>query len=1023
MCPRKVVHGARRQGLTITMLLGLVAVGRGEVNSWPASFVEDADLQAATFVDARHGWAVGDRGAIWHTRDGGQRWERQVSPTTASLHGVSFIDERRGWIVGGAAIPYTDRGYGVVLRTDDGGTTWIWERRVELPFLRGVHFHNPQAGFAVGDGSPLFPAGIYTTRDAGRTWNPIALRGSHGWTAAAMQNQGGVAISRQGEIVTFDAQQGLPANVPPHHHRMRAVAALDARTLFAVGDRAQLWISHDAGSTWLDISDRLAAWKGVDLLAIACQGAHVWLGGAMGNRLLYSADGGQTWQSVATEVATPITDIGFNGSDHGWAVGQLGCILTTQDGGQTWNIVAGRGRRIALLGIFATADDIPWTALAQASSVYDARCRLVVLEQDPDLPFSLPFEERLQQAALRCGANNAGSWTEFPLGDTRVGMDGTVVAEHWQQRHRLRSEPLAGVDWLRQRIQQELAQWQPDMILTGHLRSSSSERRDADIRRLIQIVIQEEATRAHCRMLRTCPAPQPMSINVAASELSLPLGSSVGQIAAAAAAYLEHTPQEPPPLMALESLVGGRGGTNILSGVANEPGGPARRPPSPAAAEDWHELQQRTQQYANAQALIEQAARAPEKASAWQAQIESMIAGLTQDEAARLLYATSHGHLRSGNWDAALQSLAALVRRDPHSQLGRVATVDALRIVCSAEAGHLRQARSSAQPATQVTSVAQVTHESTDARDARAIPIDELVKTGPTIEQQLQAAQATRPYEFAGETANVWDVGYWSEKLDPSVRAEPEVTFAIEAHRRRIRRPGIRQQAVYKRLARTALTQSWRISASAELALLQPEREVLKSTCQLHRGQRPRLDGQLDDLLWQQATAITLQNHHDNLLTPASTACVKLAYDDAFLYVALLVGREPSIEYPPASRTRQRDSDLDRYDRVELQIDIDRDYATAWQLTIDHRGWANECFLQNESWDPTWYIGVAPEESARDPWVVEAALPWSSLGGSRPTADSPWCVTIGRMIPGIGRQTWPPDSGQLSDAGFLWCDE
>src|SRR5690554_5998048 len=37
----------------------------------------DARLAEVCFVDARHGWAVGDRGAIWHTKDGGETWALQ----------------------------------------------------------------------------------------------------------------------------------------------------------------------------------------------------------------------------------------------------------------------------------------------------------------------------------------------------------------------------------------------------------------------------------------------------------------------------------------------------------------------------------------------------------------------------------------------------------------------------------------------------------------------------------------------------------------------------------------------------------------------------------------------------------------------------------------------------------------------------------------------------------------------------------------------------------------------------------
>ena len=38
------------------------------------SMRDDAMLHDVTFVDAEYGWAVGDRGVILHTSDGGRTW-------------------------------------------------------------------------------------------------------------------------------------------------------------------------------------------------------------------------------------------------------------------------------------------------------------------------------------------------------------------------------------------------------------------------------------------------------------------------------------------------------------------------------------------------------------------------------------------------------------------------------------------------------------------------------------------------------------------------------------------------------------------------------------------------------------------------------------------------------------------------------------------------------------------------------------------------------------------------------------
>ena len=50
-----------------------------------AAWRNDAELADVTFVDALHGWAVGDHGAIWHTANGGEHWHPQHSPVRCSI--------------------------------------------------------------------------------------------------------------------------------------------------------------------------------------------------------------------------------------------------------------------------------------------------------------------------------------------------------------------------------------------------------------------------------------------------------------------------------------------------------------------------------------------------------------------------------------------------------------------------------------------------------------------------------------------------------------------------------------------------------------------------------------------------------------------------------------------------------------------------------------------------------------------------------------------------------------------------
>src|SRR5688572_15554383 len=104
-------------------------------DSSPPEMREDAELTAVAFLNADRGWAVGDRGVIWHTSDGGRSWKQQTSGVTCRLEAVQFLDIDNGWAAGGWTQPYTHETHGVILRTRDGGKTWQATPGLTLPAL------------------------------------------------------------------------------------------------------------------------------------------------------------------------------------------------------------------------------------------------------------------------------------------------------------------------------------------------------------------------------------------------------------------------------------------------------------------------------------------------------------------------------------------------------------------------------------------------------------------------------------------------------------------------------------------------------------------------------------------------------------------------------------------------------------------------------------------------------------------------------------------------------------------------
>ncbi|HYW79009.1 MAG TPA: YCF48-related protein, partial [Thermoguttaceae bacterium] len=132
----------------------------------------DARLTDVCFVDLQCGWAVGDRGTIWHTDDGGRRWQLQPSGVACRLESVCFIDRQNGWAAGGFSHPYTHTSTGVLLSTNDGGQHWQTVPGLVLPSIKRLRFFNPRHGWAIGCSSAMFPAGVMTTDTGGRSWKP-----------------------------------------------------------------------------------------------------------------------------------------------------------------------------------------------------------------------------------------------------------------------------------------------------------------------------------------------------------------------------------------------------------------------------------------------------------------------------------------------------------------------------------------------------------------------------------------------------------------------------------------------------------------------------------------------------------------------------------------------------------------------------------------------------------------------------------------------------------------------------------
>src|SRR5690606_262997 len=135
---------------------------------------DDATLRDVAYADETNLWVAGDRGVILRSSDGGQHWDQLPLGTSVPLHSDSVAARHRGWTVGGVAPLHGHRTRGVVLRTIDGGATWQPQMVDTMPRLTRVKFFDAASGMASGYSSAFYPAGIFTSQDGGKSWQPLA---------------------------------------------------------------------------------------------------------------------------------------------------------------------------------------------------------------------------------------------------------------------------------------------------------------------------------------------------------------------------------------------------------------------------------------------------------------------------------------------------------------------------------------------------------------------------------------------------------------------------------------------------------------------------------------------------------------------------------------------------------------------------------------------------------------------------------------------------------------------------------
>ncbi len=280
-------------------------------------------LNDVSFVDAQRGWAIGIKGLILATADGGKTWVKQVGGSNKPmLTEVHFADQQHGSAVGIE---------GTILATADGGKTWTTQSSGMTEGFEDVYFIDAQRGWAVGMGGV-----IVATADGGKTWTAqvsgttallISVHFSdamHGWVVGHL----GTVLS------TEDGGTNWRAQTSGTQAALGGVVFTDVLHGYAVGEAGTIVATADGGKTWT--SQRSGTSAGLLGLAFA-DAQHGWSVGYEGT-IVATADAGKTWTTQDSGIQQFLVSVSFTDVHHGWAVGQQGIIVATADGGKSWKL-------------------------------------------------------------------------------------------------------------------------------------------------------------------------------------------------------------------------------------------------------------------------------------------------------------------------------------------------------------------------------------------------------------------------------------------------------------------------------------------------------------------------------------------------------------------------------------------------------------------------------------------------------------------------------------------------------------
>lgn len=341
-----------------------IAIAQGKVCSaadfggwcWQNPLPQGNAVTAYRFLDDKRGWAIGQRGTLLATVDGGVTWTARRTGTEVALTAIHFVDELVGWIFGEA---------GFVLRTVDGGSTWTPQTIGSDVTVAKSGATSAQAAWVL-DGYQR----TWSTNDGGATWSSTTVAGApsghsvvarpspeEAWAASYSRAADALQHTTDGgktwtsvALPALDATRSSYVNSLTMNASGRGLLDMTESwydsTTYGYRSRRLVWLTADAGATWTPVKLRNADVYWGTSLELARDGA---LFDTADTSLYVSRDFGETWTAV-----TLPSDLGWYDRKYQLSTaqrivvqGSSGAHYLTTDGGAHWTALRSSGDRTA----------------------------------------------------------------------------------------------------------------------------------------------------------------------------------------------------------------------------------------------------------------------------------------------------------------------------------------------------------------------------------------------------------------------------------------------------------------------------------------------------------------------------------------------------------------------------------------------------------------------------------------------------------------------------------------------------